>query len=285
MKLAPLVLLLLATEAGATANYVYHEQTTALTGGMCGAYTADPSPDAGDPYGLRFKVEYQFYTNEVRVYYTTDGSTPSGAMGVASGTTTSVVASYDCVFSDAAGSVVDVAAASIPPQGAGTTVKYIIGAWHSGGGPEIFANSGTCTMASCANVFMYSIPGLAPDAGPPDAGAADATPAPADAAPPPDAPPPPADAAVADGGGTPADAEPPADAPPTPADAPPAPPDAPPGTPDAAAPAPDGATAPDAGQPQGDVGCGCRTSPRAPASPLLLLLLFVLVRGARRAAR
>jgi hypothetical protein len=55
--------------------------------------------------------------------------------------------------------------ATIPAQPAGTVVKYIISAWHSGGGAEIFANGpgapcgcGTPTSTpSQATIFQYTV--------------------------------------------------------------------------------------------------------------------------------
>lgn len=66
--------------------------------------------------------------------------------GTPFGTTQVAVATYSCTYDDQTQScqIVDVVIGSIPPQPAGTTVKYIIGAWHSGG-PEYFANSGGFT--------------------------------------------------------------------------------------------------------------------------------------------
>jgi len=140
---------------------------------------------APETYTLHFKVEFQFFTNQVRVYYTTDGTQPCGSFGsvgnvtqpngtpCGAGNTTQVsVASYTCTYSDQMQSrqVVDVTTATIPPQSAGTTVKYIVSAWHSGGGPEIFGNSGTCggcfsaTSSSDATQFQYNV--LAPPAMP-----------------------------------------------------------------------------------------------------------------------
>jgi hypothetical protein len=183
---------LFSSQAFATANFVYHEQTanfvatpTCPSGGTdtsCGRYVenTDRSGAAGfqifapETYTLRYKVEFQFFTNQVRVYYTTDGSNPSGSFGTPFGTTQVAVASYTCTYSDQTQScqVVDVVTGAIPPQPAGTTVKYIVGAWHSGGGPEVFANSGTCTgcfsctdsTTGCATVFQYNV--LAPPATP-----------------------------------------------------------------------------------------------------------------------
>jgi hypothetical protein len=94
------ILIFCAQRAAATANYVYHEQSNNFaatptcpsngTDSACGHYVenADRDGAAGfqiystESYTLRFKVEFQNHTNEVRVYYTTDGSAPCGAFGV-----------------------------------------------------------------------------------------------------------------------------------------------------------------------------------------------------------
>jgi hypothetical protein len=156
LNLGLLAILLATTHAFATANYVYHERTVNNPG--CGGNYVDVlSPNASQPVNLRWKVEYQNYTTQTRVYYTTDGSAPAGAFGVASGTTTVISGTYNCTFGSP--SVVDVCAAQIPAQPAGTVVKYIISAWHSGGGAEIFANSGESnspfTTSAQATVFTY----------------------------------------------------------------------------------------------------------------------------------
>jgi hypothetical protein len=176
---------LFSATASATANYVYHEQTnnfvatpTCPSGGTdaaCGRYVenTDRSGAPGfqilspETYTLRYKIEFQFFTNSARVYYTTDGSNPGGSFGTGFGTTQVATASYTCTYSDQTQGcqIVDVVTGAIPPQAAGTTVKYIVGAWHSGGGPEVFANSGTCpgcfsctdSTTGCATVFDYAV--------------------------------------------------------------------------------------------------------------------------------
>ena len=186
LPLAAFALVCLCTAtASATANFVYHEQTsnfvatpTCPSGGTdtaCGRYVEnnDRSGSPGfqiyapETYSLHFKVEFQFFTNQARVYYTTDGSNPSGSFGTPFGTTQVATATYTCTYSDQTQGcqVVDVVSASLPPQAVGTTVKYIVGAWHSGGGDEVFANSGTCTgcfscinsTTGCATVFQYDV--------------------------------------------------------------------------------------------------------------------------------
>jgi hypothetical protein len=194
------VLVCLCSKAAwAAANFVYHEQTnnfvaaptcpSGATDTGCGRFleNTDRSGAAGfqvfapETYTLHFKVEFQFFTNQARVYYTTDGSNPCGSFGAVgnvtqpngtpcgAGNTTQVsVAGYTCTYSDQTQScqVVDVVTGTIPPQPAGATVKYIVSAWHSGGGDEIFGNSGSCggcfqaNSSSDATVFQYNV--LAP---------------------------------------------------------------------------------------------------------------------------
>lgn len=195
---------LFSATASATANFVYHEQTNNFvatptcspSGGTntgCGRYVenTDRSGSTGfqvyqpETFSLHFKVEFQFFTNQARVYYTTDGSSPCGSFGAAgnvtqpngvscgAGNTTQVaVAAYTCTFDDQTQGcqIVDVLTGSIPPQAAGTTVKYIVSAWHAGGGPEEFGNSGACsgcfsaTSSSDATRFEYNV--IAPPAMP-----------------------------------------------------------------------------------------------------------------------
>src|SRR5437762_4947070 len=143
-----------------TANYVYHERTGNNPGCGTVAYAPILNPTSAQAYDVRFKVEYQFYTDSLRVYYTTDGSAPSGTKGTPSGTTQVATGSYLCTF--ASGGTVDICGATIPAQPAGTIVKYIIGAWHSGGGDEVFANSGPCcppyaSDSSQATLFQYTV--------------------------------------------------------------------------------------------------------------------------------
>lgn len=173
------------TTARATAYYVYHEASSAVTGGECGVYRTPLTPTSSDAVTARFKVEYQYYTDEYRLYYTTDGTAPSGAMGTASGTAQAVEAFFTCLF-DWDGHNIDVAEAQIPAQPHGTRVRYIVSAWHSGGGEEIFANSGTCDIcsacssAACATVFEYVVfdpdrdAGVRPDTAQPDTAEPDA---------------------------------------------------------------------------------------------------------------
>ncbi|HEX8189729.1 MAG TPA: hypothetical protein VF586_15345 [Pyrinomonadaceae bacterium] len=200
---------LFSATASATANYVYHVQTNNFvatptddpgggcsgtgTDTTCGRYVEN-TDRAGAPgfqiytpetFSLHFKVEFQFYTDERRIYYTTDGSRPCGSYGSAgsvkqpngtpcgaSNTTQVVTANFQCTYSDVnqGCQIVDVISGSIPPQAAGTTVRYIVSAWRSGGGEEVFANSGGPSCEDCphaynssdATVFDYNVLALPP---------------------------------------------------------------------------------------------------------------------------
>jgi hypothetical protein len=163
LLLVTAVFMLSSASVFAEANYVYHERTNDNPGCGANAYVNDLNPTSSEPVVLAWKVEYQFYTTNSWVYYTTDGSNPTGAFGVGSGTTQVVSGSYNCTFG---GPVVDVLSATIPAQPNGTVVKYIIGAWHSGGGAEIFANGPGAPCGGCgpltdddseATVFTYSV--------------------------------------------------------------------------------------------------------------------------------
>src|SRR4051794_22185299 len=78
-----------STPALAVANFIYHEQSTrsaledAGSNDCAGAqpYLEILSPLSGQPCVLRFRVEYHSQTDQARVYYTTDGSVPSGSLG------------------------------------------------------------------------------------------------------------------------------------------------------------------------------------------------------------
>jgi len=160
---------LAASVARGQANRIQHQRNLNLTGGTCGNYLDRVNPNSGQDYPLRFKIEFQGFTQQARVYFTTDGSTPSGILGIGTGTTQVLTASFACSFFDLAQfQNVDVVNATIPAQPGGTTVKYIVSAWNTTGTIiEIFGNndgsSGTCatctacTVSSCAQVYQYTV--------------------------------------------------------------------------------------------------------------------------------
>jgi hypothetical protein len=172
---AALVLLTPAL-AMATADFVYFEQTSNPVCTGCDPFVASLTVDPAQTYALHYKIGYQTYTNQVGVYYTTDGTAPAGSYGTPSGTSQFGQPSYAYTYVDTGGTV-DIVADTIPAQPAGTTVKFILSAWYTPGassGPEVFANSSSsspctsstcCTSSSCAMVFSYTVSTPLPDAG------------------------------------------------------------------------------------------------------------------------
>ena len=86
------------------------------------------------------------WADHASLYYTTDGSTPAGSLGVASGTSQAAALSLDHPEDDTspAGNAMwwKGAVANLPTF---TTIKYKLGAWHSSNNEEKFAdyNAGT----------------------------------------------------------------------------------------------------------------------------------------------
>ena len=138
------------------ANNVYHEfsMNTVATG--CGTYASTMYPTNSDAITIQFAIDFQGNTNEARVYYTTDGSTPNAAYGVPFGTTQAITASYVSTYNNGSG-IVDVVSATIPSLPSGTVINYIVSAWHTSGGDEIFANGGTNTSSATATGFSYTV--------------------------------------------------------------------------------------------------------------------------------
>jgi hypothetical protein len=153
--------LLFSINCFGTANSVYHEFTTNAVGGGCGIFVSNINPTNTDAVTIEFTIDYQSFTNQARIYYTTDGSTPAGALGVPSGTTQVVTAAYFCSYNNGSG-IVDVAKGTIPALPAGTIVKYIVSAWHSSGGLEIFASGGSNISSSTATNFTYTVISVLP---------------------------------------------------------------------------------------------------------------------------
>jgi len=150
---------LVASVGFATPEFVEHYANTQVYGEPSGVTMREPEvPREDESIVVWARVGYSFYYTDVAVYYTTDGSTPSGAYGVPTGTTQ--------VLRSSAGQVafvrneptgfgnVDWWKATLPSatRGYGTRVRYRIGAWHSSGGIEVNANNAGCSDGVCNDV-------------------------------------------------------------------------------------------------------------------------------------
>jgi len=164
-----LSVLLTASSALAQANQVLHTEALSVsTGDSCPNFVQVLPPNAIQAYPLSFEIQFTGNTDHAAVYYTTDGTAPTGALGVGTGSTKVLSAAYSCTFLDLSQGAqsVDVVSATIPAFPAGITVTYMVSAWNSmqkGVPLELFANSGTCAgctaclTASCATLFSYVV--------------------------------------------------------------------------------------------------------------------------------
>lgn len=127
----------------ATADWLWHD------------YNTVPSvPSANEAVEVWVKIGYQYYVNQARIYYTTNGTSPEGSYdSVTNGS--KITMTFDHTEWDSgAGQYADWWKGTIPGQSAGTIVKYKIAAWHSGGGDIRFADNNVST-SSTATEFAY----------------------------------------------------------------------------------------------------------------------------------
>jgi hypothetical protein len=137
----------------AAAEFVEHNPTGQVYGEAPGITMREADvPREGDAVDLWARIGYSFWYTDVAIYYTTDGSEPAGAKGVPTGST--------AVLTNAGGGIsfirnephspdnIDWWKGTLPPatRTYGLTVKYKIGAWHSGGGPEVFTGTFAYTV-------------------------------------------------------------------------------------------------------------------------------------------
>ncbi len=161
-KYLPLILLsiLFSVKSFAAADDVYHERTSNTIGGGCGIFVNNLSPTSANTVTIGFRIANQGFTNQAKIYYTIDGTNPSGSKGTASGTTMVLNATYTCTFSDVNGTY-DVVFATIPAYPTGTVVNYIVSA-YSNFGLEIFGNGGTASSSGLATLFTYTVGAVLP---------------------------------------------------------------------------------------------------------------------------
>ena len=113
-------------------------------GGATQRQPVQPREDEG--VNLSFRVSFQFSYDRVAIYYTTDGSEPTGSFGTPSGTTqvlSNTNGGIQFRFNENSGGVRDWWRATLPTGRAyAQTLRYKISAWKPFDGPEVFANGG-----------------------------------------------------------------------------------------------------------------------------------------------
>jgi len=134
--------------AFATPDFVEHTPTAQVYDEPPGITMREPAvPREGDIVDLWARIGYSFWYTDVAIYYTTDGTEPAGDKGSPSGST--------AVLTSAGGGVsfirnephspddIDWWKGTLPSatRTYGLTIKYKIGAWHSGGGPEVLTGT------------------------------------------------------------------------------------------------------------------------------------------------
>jgi hypothetical protein len=142
---------------------LYHERSTSSTGCGTANYLNYLQPASTDSVNISFKVHSQLNAGQAIVYYTTDGSNPSGILGQGTGTTQVVMGVFGC----SSNNYINVTG-SVPALPSGTVVKYIFSVRASGTNYEVFGNSLACggclpiTTSTNATLFTYSVQGVLP---------------------------------------------------------------------------------------------------------------------------
>jgi len=164
-----LTILAFALPAAATPDFVEHIPAGGVYGEPAGVTMRDPDvPREEEVVDLWIRIGYSFWYTDVAVYYTTDGTEPAGSRGTPAGTTSvlrSSAGQITFVRNEPHSPNIDWWKCTLPVAARtfGINVKYKIGAWHSGGGAEVFANNYGCADGTCddpaatAAVFFYRV--------------------------------------------------------------------------------------------------------------------------------
>ncbi|MCK4659463.1 MAG: hypothetical protein KAV82_08065 [Phycisphaerae bacterium] len=168
----------------ATPDFVEHVATNQVYGESAGVTMREPDiPCEDDAVDIWLRIGYSFYYDHVAIYYTTDGTEPTGSFGIPSGTSAALVGASgidDITFvrnEPHSPNNIDWWKTTLPfwTRAYGTTVKYKISAWDSGGGHEVFANNYGCADGTCddpgapATTFEYTVKLAWPGKGSPHA--------------------------------------------------------------------------------------------------------------------
>ncbi|HEX2838984.1 MAG TPA: hypothetical protein VHN77_12755 [Phycisphaerales bacterium] len=139
---------LAAAAAVAQPTIVEHTPGAGVVGEPASTTQREPEvPREEEAVALYFRVSFQFSYDNVAVYYTTDGSEPTGAFGTPTGTTqvlTNAGGGIAFVRNESSGGTRDWWRATLPAGARqyGQTIKYKVSAWRPFVGSEVFASGG-----------------------------------------------------------------------------------------------------------------------------------------------
>jgi GH15 family glucan-1,4-alpha-glucosidase len=140
--------LVVSKAALAVPSIVEHAPASAVFGEPASTTQREPEvPREDELVALSFRVSFQFTYNRVALYYTTDGTEPSGSFGSPAGTTQVLLNTNGGVTflrNENNGGTRDWWTATLPAatRQYAQNIKYKISAWEEFGGPEVFANGG-----------------------------------------------------------------------------------------------------------------------------------------------
>jgi len=147
-RMGMLALVAFASTAIAQPSSVEHTPATQTFNQASGITQREPDvPRDGEAVDLYLRVSFQFTYDRVCVYYTTDGSEPSGSFGSPTGTTQVLrndLGSVNFLYNESSGGTRDWWKATLPAgtRSYGQTIKYKLSAWKPFVGSEVFANGG-----------------------------------------------------------------------------------------------------------------------------------------------
>jgi len=148
LSLSAAVLIAFAGVAAAQPSSVEHTPANQTFSQPSGITQREPEvPRDGETVDLFFRVSFQFTYDRVCVYYTTDGSEPSGAFGTGTGTTQVLrndLGGVSFLVNENSGGTRDWWRATLPvaTRAYAKNIKYKISAWKPFVGGEVFANGG-----------------------------------------------------------------------------------------------------------------------------------------------
>ncbi len=151
-----------ASVLNGVSHCAFHEQSQEFVNHSSGVRYFQTSgghgvnPWSSDTTTISFSVTSTPADN-ANLYYTTDGSLPSGSMGSVSGSTRSLACSAASLFGDPQETVYT--CAGIPPQPRGVTVRYSLDTWSASASFDLFADSTDCHLMNCAEIYSYQVSG------------------------------------------------------------------------------------------------------------------------------